>query len=225
MALRWHGPRPAVLWEIDGPGVVLRCSGLDPSWSAATARGEALLVEPGTAGTLRGEPTAGGGEGGSSPTHMGEPRRIAGRFVPCLLLKATVAGRPECSRPVNRSPNERAQHEQARQEQDRHEQVRAQISRGRRRGRRPGGDRRLRASAQPDAAAPSGGHDGELGDEREVRSGHDGLGQAAGEQRGHRARRQAQRQCLRVPRLAEQRRHSGQLRGSDLADRQPGLRG
>ena len=71
VALRWHGSRPAVLWEIDGPGVVLRCSGLDPSWSAATARGEALLVEPGTAGTLRGEPTAGGGEGGSSPTHIG----------------------------------------------------------------------------------------------------------------------------------------------------------
>jgi hypothetical protein len=47
-AVRWHGARPALLWEHDaGDGVVLR-SGLDPAWSTTAARGEALLapVEP-----------------------------------------------------------------------------------------------------------------------------------------------------------------------------------
>jgi hypothetical protein len=46
VALRWHGARPAVLWELDGPPLALRCSGLGPSWSAADARGEALLPVP-----------------------------------------------------------------------------------------------------------------------------------------------------------------------------------
>ena len=47
-AVRWHGPRPALLWEHDGgDGVVVR-TGLDPAWSTTAARGEALLapVEP-----------------------------------------------------------------------------------------------------------------------------------------------------------------------------------
>ncbi|MEO7556239.1 MAG: hypothetical protein ABIV94_06505 [Acidimicrobiales bacterium] len=46
-AVRWHGARPAVLW--DGPGgVVLRAPALDPTWSSTDAAGEALLapVEP-----------------------------------------------------------------------------------------------------------------------------------------------------------------------------------
>ncbi len=45
-AVRWHGERPAVLWEIDGPaGFVLR-SGVDPSWSSSDVRGEALWTAP-----------------------------------------------------------------------------------------------------------------------------------------------------------------------------------
>ena len=51
-AVRWHGTRPALLWELEahagiGP-VVLRVPGLDPSWSTTDARGDALLaaVEP-----------------------------------------------------------------------------------------------------------------------------------------------------------------------------------
>ncbi|HVX17722.1 MAG TPA: hypothetical protein VHA73_06795 [Acidimicrobiales bacterium] len=40
-AVRWHGERPAVLWEVDGPPVTLR-SGLDPTWSTVEHRGETL---------------------------------------------------------------------------------------------------------------------------------------------------------------------------------------
>jgi hypothetical protein len=49
-ALRWHGDRPALLWELDrrdaNQAVVLRAPGLDPSWSTTEARGEALLAPP-----------------------------------------------------------------------------------------------------------------------------------------------------------------------------------
>ena len=41
-AVRWHGDRPALLWESDADGP-LRCSGLDPGWSTARRSGEALL--------------------------------------------------------------------------------------------------------------------------------------------------------------------------------------
>lgn len=41
VAVRWHGPNPAVLWETTGPPVVLR-SGIDPSWQSAGTAGEAL---------------------------------------------------------------------------------------------------------------------------------------------------------------------------------------
>ncbi len=44
-ALRWHGARPALLW--DGPvGTALRCPALDRDWSAAGGEGEALLAAP-----------------------------------------------------------------------------------------------------------------------------------------------------------------------------------
>jgi hypothetical protein len=42
-AVRWHGERPALLWELSAPAR-LTCPGLDPSWSAASAMGEALLA-------------------------------------------------------------------------------------------------------------------------------------------------------------------------------------
>jgi len=44
-AVRWHGVRPALLW--DAPeGVELRVPALDPGWSTADRAGETLLAEP-----------------------------------------------------------------------------------------------------------------------------------------------------------------------------------
>ena len=50
-ALRWHGERPALLWEVvtpegDDVPVTLRAPALDPTWAAEGARGEALLQPP-----------------------------------------------------------------------------------------------------------------------------------------------------------------------------------
>lgn len=47
-SVRWHGTRPALLWERIGgsDAVELRCPGLDPSWSTLARDGEALLAEP-----------------------------------------------------------------------------------------------------------------------------------------------------------------------------------
>jgi hypothetical protein len=56
-ALRWHGDRPALLWEREAragsPPVRLTAPGLDPSWSSDAPRGEALLspVPPPAAST------------------------------------------------------------------------------------------------------------------------------------------------------------------------------
>jgi len=48
-AIRWHGERPALLWELerhdDGP-VVLRVPGLDSAFSTVEATGEILLAAP-----------------------------------------------------------------------------------------------------------------------------------------------------------------------------------
>jgi hypothetical protein len=44
-AVRWHGERPALLWEIVGDGPVrVTAPRLDPSWSSTEPRGEALLA-------------------------------------------------------------------------------------------------------------------------------------------------------------------------------------
>ena len=44
-AVRWHGERPALLWEATAP-VRLSAPGLDPSFAASAVRGEALLAAP-----------------------------------------------------------------------------------------------------------------------------------------------------------------------------------
>jgi hypothetical protein len=46
-AVRWHGERPAVLWESSVP-ITVRCSAVDPAWHAEGTRGDALLAAPQT---------------------------------------------------------------------------------------------------------------------------------------------------------------------------------
>ena len=48
-ALRWHGARPALLWEFDGDvpeGYEVTCRQLDPSFSSTERSGEVLLEAP-----------------------------------------------------------------------------------------------------------------------------------------------------------------------------------
>lgn len=49
-SLRWHGTRPALLWDREGgpDECEITCVGLDPAWSATDRSGEALLSAPGT---------------------------------------------------------------------------------------------------------------------------------------------------------------------------------
>jgi len=48
-AVRWHGIRPALLWDFEphpgGEPVLLTIPGLDPAWSTTETRGDALLAE------------------------------------------------------------------------------------------------------------------------------------------------------------------------------------
>lgn len=47
-AVRWHGPRPALLWEVTdpAPGLRLQSSTLDPTWWTRAPVGETLLNAP-----------------------------------------------------------------------------------------------------------------------------------------------------------------------------------
>lgn len=46
VAVRWHGPRPALLWSVQGEGPFrLTAPGLDPDWETGDRVGEALLAE------------------------------------------------------------------------------------------------------------------------------------------------------------------------------------
>jgi hypothetical protein len=46
-ALRWHGARPALLWDVEGDrNVTITCTSIDPEWSTTDQRGEALLAAP-----------------------------------------------------------------------------------------------------------------------------------------------------------------------------------
>lgn len=46
LAIRWHGERPAVIWEVDGPPGLLLRSGVDPHWTSVESKGEALWSAP-----------------------------------------------------------------------------------------------------------------------------------------------------------------------------------
>ncbi len=47
-AIRWHGERPALLWDLEphpgGEATTITAPGLDPAWSTTDARGEVLLA-------------------------------------------------------------------------------------------------------------------------------------------------------------------------------------
>lgn len=73
-AVRWHGERPALLWEVQpGAGTEpprLSAPGLDPAWSTTELRGEALLapVAPPS------PPSGDGGDGDRrAPVHVADP--------------------------------------------------------------------------------------------------------------------------------------------------------
>jgi hypothetical protein len=51
-ALRWHGARPALLWDVP-PGSLVRAPVLDSGWSSRDAAGEALLTAPSVEGSAR----------------------------------------------------------------------------------------------------------------------------------------------------------------------------
>ncbi|CAN5134688.1 hypothetical protein BH20ACT3_BH20ACT3_06860 [soil metagenome] len=81
-AVRWHGTRPALLWDLvahpEVGEVRLRAPGLDPAWSTTEARGDALLSEvapPADAQNLavvaeHSEPDAAMRRPGSTPTEV-----------------------------------------------------------------------------------------------------------------------------------------------------------
>lgn len=45
-ALRWHGARPAILWEVVGGSAIHLSSGVDPGWWSTSTSGEALWAAP-----------------------------------------------------------------------------------------------------------------------------------------------------------------------------------
>lgn len=45
-AVRWHGERPALLWERDGDPLTLTATSVDPRWSSDEPTGEALWAAP-----------------------------------------------------------------------------------------------------------------------------------------------------------------------------------
>ncbi len=46
--VRWHGPRPAVLWQVDHPGEIqVTASAIDGDFASTESSGETLLADPG----------------------------------------------------------------------------------------------------------------------------------------------------------------------------------
>jgi hypothetical protein len=58
-AVRWHGARPALLWDVP-EGVRLRAPVLDPDWESREPVGETLLAEPSAVLLAMGSPGAAG---------------------------------------------------------------------------------------------------------------------------------------------------------------------
>lgn len=74
-AVRWHGDRPAVLWEVDGPTVRLSSPAVAPEWFSSGTKGEALWPAPAGIGTAGTAPSAAPGEApGEAPGAATDPR-------------------------------------------------------------------------------------------------------------------------------------------------------
>jgi hypothetical protein len=72
-AVRWHGERPALLWDLDphpGPAAVITAPGIDPSWSTTEPRGDALLAAPILAAPAQPPPTTQPPPTQPPPTHI-----------------------------------------------------------------------------------------------------------------------------------------------------------
>ena len=69
-AVRWHGPRPALLWDVPA-GMTVRVPALDPTWSSNEPVGEALLGEPPTSLLAMGE------RGSSTGTTVDAPEQFS----------------------------------------------------------------------------------------------------------------------------------------------------
>ena len=82
-AIRWHGERPAVLWEVeahDDGEIHVSVPGLDPSWSSDDAKGDALLAAPAVGDSpsddINDTVTEGGLEGGEAEGGGGDGPRL-----------------------------------------------------------------------------------------------------------------------------------------------------
>lgn len=82
-ALRWHGTRPALLWELDRHGstaVTIAAPALDPVWSTTEPKGEALLapvsVPAEVPAEVQGLPPAGPGGAGLGGAGTVAPRSV-----------------------------------------------------------------------------------------------------------------------------------------------------
>ncbi|WP_420450744.1 hypothetical protein [Ilumatobacter sp.] len=73
-ALRWHGERPAVLWEQHGERTVtLSAPDVDPGWTSEESSGEALWAVPPTAARARRSIPLGGGVAPDRSDETGRP--------------------------------------------------------------------------------------------------------------------------------------------------------
>ena len=57
-ALRWHGERPALLWEQTGPPVTLTATAIDADWRSDEPSGETLLAAPDRLATPADDPVS-----------------------------------------------------------------------------------------------------------------------------------------------------------------------
>jgi len=109
-AVRWHGDRPAVLWELADPpgepGAVLTAPGLDPGWSSRDRRGEALLdpvPRPAEAGLHPDSASASDSGSSAEGDPAGTPRAVAVAAPPRSVWRPQDPG-PDAPPPSTTPP-------------------------------------------------------------------------------------------------------------------------